>query len=225
MRPAQAQVMDMQNFGVVKVNKFELRDTKGVKSLNWEAEGWYGGDRNKLWIKTSGATSVSGAKSGEAELQVLYDRMLTPFWDAQVGVRRALQFSPGNNIARNYAVFGFQGLAPYWFELEPAIFVSEKGNVLGRFSGTYELLFTQRLIAEGSFEANVSAKNVPELGIGSGLNNIGVGLRLRYEISRKFAPYVGVTWSRSYGNTANMAIGRGDPVQNAAVNVGLHLRF
>ena len=223
---ADAQVMDDEYFGTVTVDQLELRNNKsGSNTINWDIQGWYGGDRDKIWVKTEGESSTNSNKEGEAELQLLYSRMVAPFWDMQFGVRQDLKFGPGPNATRTYAVVGFQGLAPYWFEAEPAIFISDKGNVAARFQGTYDLLFTQRLIAQGRFETMAATKADPEFNIGSGLNNVGVGLRLRYEITRQFAPYVGVSWKRSFGNTADLARAAGNNVDNTSVNVGIRMRF
>ena len=116
-------------------------------------------------------------------------------------------------------------MAPYWFEVEPALFVSEKGDVSARFQGTYDLLFTQRLIAQGRFETSAALQDDPEFDIGSGFNNVGVGIRLRYEITREFAPYVGVSWKRSLGNTADLIRAKGNNIDNTSVNFGIRMRF
>ena len=151
--------------------------------------------------------------------------MIAPFWDVQFGVRHDLKFGPGPNLNRTYAVVGLQGLAPYWFEVEPALFVSEKGDVSARFQGTYDLLFTQRLIAQGRFETSAALQDDPEFDIGSGFNNVGVGIRLRYEITREFAPYVGVSWKRSLGNTADLIRAKGNNIDNTSVNFVIRMRF
>ncbi len=223
---ADAQVMDEEKFGTVTVDQLEIRNNdSGGNTLNWDIQGWYGGDRDKLWVKTEGASTTSSTKEGDAELQLLYSRMISPFWDVQFGVRHDLKFGPGPNLNRTYAVVGLQGLAPYWFEVEPALFVSEKGDVSARFQGTYDLLFTQRLIAQGRFETSAALQDDPEFDVGSGFNNVGVGVRLRYEITREFAPYVGVSWKRSLGNTADLIRAKGNNIDNTSVNFGIRMRF
>ena len=223
---ADAQVMDEEKFGTVTVDQLEIRNNdSGGNTLNWDIQGWYGGDRDKLWVKTEGASTTSSTKEGDAELQLLYSRMIAPFWDVQLGVRHDLKFGPGPNLNRTYAVVGLQGLAPYWFEVEPALFVSEKGDVSARFQGTYDLLFTQKLIAQGRFETSAALQDDPEFDVGSGFNNVGVGIRLRYEITREFAPYVGVSWKRSLGNTADLIRAKGNNIDNTSVNFGVRMRF
>lgn len=118
---------------------------------------------------------------------------------------------------------GFTGLAPYWFEVEPALFVSENGDVSARLSATYDALLTQRLVLQPRLDVNVALQDVPKFGVGSGFNNVELGLRLRYEIKREFAPYVGVTWSRQLGATADLARGTGAKVDEVRLVAGVRL--
>ena len=209
----------------VQGDRLELRTREGRDRFLWDLQGWYGGDRDKLWVKTEGASTTSSTKEGDAELQLLYSRMISPFWDAQFGVRHDLKFGPGPNLNRTYAVVGLQGLAPYWFEVESALFVSEKGDVSARFQGTYDLLFTQKLIAQGRFETSAALQDDPEFDVGSGFNNVGVGISLRYECTQGFAPYVGVSWNRSLGNTADLIRAKGNNIDDTSVNFGIRMRF
>ena len=167
-------------------------------------------------------TSPSG---GDLELQALYSRMIAPFWDFQVGLRYDQQYGPGPDQDRTFAVLGVQGLAPYRFEVEPALFVSEDGDISGRLVGTYDLLFSQRLILQPRFESNIAASSVPRFGVGSGINDIQLGLRLRYEIRREFAPYIGVSWQRKFGDTADLARADGEDIHNLAFVGGFRVWF
>ncbi len=130
-----------------------------------------------------------------------------------------------NTDNRLLAVFGFQGLAPYWFDLEPAIFLDDDGNLSARMTGAYDLLFTQRLILQPRMEFNLSADDVPKFGIGKGLNDLQLGLRLRYEFTREFAPYIGIEWQKQYSNTANLTIADGGIVKDNSIILGLRLWF
>lgn len=181
------------------VDQFEVQTGSGDDPLAWDAEGWLGKDLNKLWIKTDG--DYSDGSVGEMDLQILYSRAIAPFWDLQTGWRRDI--TPG--LDRDWLVLGAKGLAPYYFDVDVALFVGENGRTAARLQFEYEFMFTQKLILVPELELNFYGRNDPAVGIGSGLSNIEAGLRLRYEIRREFAPYVGVNWSHLYGQTADYA--------------------
>lgn len=186
-------------------DRFEARDGDGEENYLWDLQGWYGGDIDKLWLKTEGEGGISG-DTESTELQALYSRAISPFFDVQAGVRYDVRPEPD----RTHLVLGLQGLLPYVFEVDAAIFLSEKGDLTGRLEGEYDLQISQRLILQPRVEFNFAAQEVPELGIGSGLGSVGAGLRLRYEIRREFAPYVGVGWERKLGDTADFARAAGE---------------
>jgi copper resistance protein B len=183
----------------VMISQFEKRFTDGADPLVLEGQGWIGKDLHKLWIKID-AERVSG-ENEEFEIQALYSRAIFPFWDLQMGWRHDSRPTPN----RDWAVIGFQGLSPYWFEIDAAFFVGEKGRTALRLEAEYEVLFTQRLIMTPEIEINAHGRTDAELGIGSGLSDAELGLRLRYEIRREFSPYVGVNWTSTFGNTADFA--------------------
>ncbi len=189
-------------------------------TFSWEAQGWVGGGYNKIWFKTQGDDPINGSAEN-AEFQVLYSRAMTAYWDLQVGGRYDAEPHP----TRGFAVLGIQGLAPYFFEVDAAAFVSHKGDVSARLEAEYELLLTQRLIAKPSAELNFAVQEVKELGIGSGLSDVELGLRLRYEIVREIAPYIGVSWERKVGPTANFARRRGEDVSDAAFVAGVRFWY
>lgn len=186
----------------------------------WEGEAWFGADINRLVIKTEGE-----ARSGEgvehAEVQALYARSIGPYFNLQAGVRQDIRPRP----SRTYATVGIEGLAPYWFEVEGAVFLSDQGEVMARLEGSYDLRLTQKLILQPRLEANFAAQNTDELEIGSGLSDMAFGLRLRYEVRREFAPYVGVSWERKFGNTADYARAAGHETSDARLVVGLRAWF
>ncbi|MBA3905024.1 MAG: copper resistance protein CopB, partial [Rhodocyclaceae bacterium] len=155
----------------------------------WDGEIWYGGDLNRLVVKSEG----EGARRQgleRAELQAVYARAIGPYFNLQAGVRHDFKPTP----SRTFATVGVEGVAPYWFKLDSAVYLSNQGEVLARFKGSYDLRFTQRLILQPDVEMNFSAQNSRQLRLGSGLTDVEAGLRLRYEIRREFAPYVGVLW-------------------------------
>ena len=178
--------------------EYQLRE--GRDGFRWDGEGWFGGDIDRVVVKSEGSGSV-GDGVEDAEIQLLYSRAIGPYFNVQAGVRHDFRPSP----SRTYATVGVEGLAPYWFEVEGALFLSEKGDLLARLEGYYDQRLTQRLILQPRVELNLSAQDVRENGIGSGLSDIELGLRLRYELTREFAPYVGVSWDRKIGDTARFA--------------------
>ncbi len=187
---------------MVSLAEYQVRD--GKDGFRWEGQGWYGGDINRFVLKSEGeGTRGEGVES--AELQGLYSRAIGVYTDAQVGIRQ--DFEPHS---RSYATIGVQSMLPYWFDVEGALFLSTKGELLGRLEGTYDLLLTNRLILQPRAELNFAAQSTAETRTGSGLSNAELGLRLRYEITREFAPYIGVSWDQQVGQTANYsrALGR-----------------
>ena len=203
--PSEAEELDKKAHLFFQADEFEYRVNDGADTFYWEAQGWLGGDTNKAWLKTRGEQVIDGALE-QAEVQLLYSRKVADFWDFQAGVRH--DFEPQPN--RTFGAIGFHGLAPYFFEVDTAMFVSEKGEVSFRLEGEYELLLTQRLILQPKFETNLAVQEVRERGIGSGFNDVELGLRLRYEITRKFAPYIGVSWEKALGQTADFVRDEGE---------------
>ena len=187
----------------------------------WDAQGWSGGDINRFWWKSEAEGDFDGGLE-EAELQALYSRAVTPFWDAQAGVRQ--DFRPDGEDT-THLVLGLQGLAPYWWEIDAAAFLSTGGDLTARVEAEYDQRLTQRLILQPRLEIDASASDIPELEIGSGLSSIEAGLRLRYEFRKEFAPYVGVEWSRAFGSTADYIETRGGEVDDTRFVIGLKAWF
>ncbi len=203
---------------MVLVDEFEIRDADD-QPLVLEGQGWVGKDLQKLWLKTE-FERVDG-NTEEAELQALYSRSVARYWDFQLGLRKDFKPTPD----RSWAVIGWQGLAPYFFEIDTALFVGESGRTALRLEAEYELLFTQRLILTPDIEINFYGHNDEDLGVGSGLSDVQAGLRLRYEIRREFAPYIGVNWSRKYGNTADFARSGGEDIDDTQLVIGIRAWF
>lgn len=215
---------DNHPFGYFLVDRFEYRDDEGPNHLLWDAQGWYGGDYRRLWLKTEGERPVSDS-NGEVELQALYSRLVAPYWDLQGGLRYDRSVGSGPDHDRVFAVLGLQGLMPYRFETDAAAFVSEDGDLSLSLELEYELLLTQRLVLQPRLELNAAAQRVRAWGVGHGLNDLQLGLRLRYEIRREFAPYVGVEWVRKFGDTADLARDEGERVGNLGLVAGVRLWF
>ena len=187
----------------------------------WDVQGWTGGDINRFWWKSEGEGDFGGELE-EAEVQALYSRAVTPFWDVQAGVRQ--DFRPDGEDT-THLVLGLQGLAPHWWEIDAAAFLSTDGDLTARVEAEYDQRITQRLILQPRLEIDASASDIPELEIGSGLSSIEAGLRLRYEFRKEFAPYVGIEWSRAFGDTADYIEARGGETDDTRFVVGLKAWF
>jgi len=185
-------------------DRFEYYSIKGTNPLVADIQGYIGKDYNKFWFKAEGEF-LTTEKEGEMEIQGLYSRPLTSYFDFQAGLRYDIAYNDVNTSTRAFAVVGLQGLAPYLFEVDGSIQVSEDGDASGSFEGEIDLLVTQRLIIQPRFATSVAVQKVEEYGVGSGLNNIQLGLRLRYEIKRELAPYIGISWNRKLSETADLA--------------------
>ena len=195
---------------------------KGDEALRFNTAGWIGGDYNRLWVYTEG-TKPNNGKLEDVDVQLLYGRLIAPFWDLQAGLRYAKPRPDAPGL--HYAVFGVQGLAPYRFETQAALLVSERGDVSARAELEYDLLLTQRWVLQPRFSTNVALHEVKEQGIGRGLNDTAIGLRLRYEIVREFAPYAGVSWQKRYGATARFARERGKDAGGWSLVAGVRAWF
>ncbi len=218
-------VEDSMRFRSLLVNQLEYQMNEGDDTLGWDAVGWYGGDYNRLWLKTEGEWRVSGERGGEAEVQALYGRLIAPFWDFQAGLRYDQFSGAGFDRSRGFAVIGLQGLSPYRFEIEPALFISQDGDVSARLTASYEMLLTQRLILQPRLDLDAAVQSAEKFGVGEGVNSVGLGLRLRYEITREFAPYIGVQWLQQFGETADISRRGGDRAENIAAVFGVRLWF
>lgn len=215
---------DEMSIGKIIVDQLEYQGGNKENSQRWDMQGWLGSDYDKFWFKFEGDIPV-GKSEGELELQALYSRAVSAYWDMQLGVRFDRVDGGGNTDSRLLGVFGYQGLAPYWFEVEPAVYIDDEGNFSARLTATYDLLFTQRLILQPRTEFNLSANDVPEFGVGKGLNDLQLGLRLRYEFTREIAPYIGVAWQKQYGDTASFTSADGGIVEDTKLIVGIRLWF
>ncbi|NII09097.1 copper resistance protein B [Oleiagrimonas sp. C23AA] len=195
-------VMHMDGDPLLSMVKFdELEQTGGAGShgQSWDGEAWIGHDLNKLWLRSEGERS--DGKLEDASVEVLYDHAYAPFWDAQVGVRHDL----GEGPSRTWAAVGVQGLAPYWFETTATFYAGQNGRTAARVKFEYELLFTQRLVLTPEIQLNAYGKADAARHLGAGLANAEFGLRLRYEITRRFAPYIGASYKRRFAGTAALA--------------------
>lgn len=197
-------VDDRKRNTFVLVDVLEYRPKPSESDYRWDVEGWHGGDFNKLWFKSEGERNTALKADYDIDAQVLYGRFLRKYYDFQVGIRAETQTYQGRNVTRAHAVIGVEGLVPYNYEVETALFISQNGDVSGRFSLTKDFLVTQRWVVQSRFETSIAAQRVERFTTGRGLNNIEYGLRLRYDISRKFSPYAGISFDRSFFGTAGL---------------------
>ena len=222
-------VEDQQNHFFFLADVLEYRPkTGGSASANdyrWDIEGWYGGDYDRLWFKTEGQKNSAFKADYDVDSQLLYGRFFQQYYDFQVGGRLETQSFEDRNVTRGLAVIGLQGLVPYNYEVESALFVSHRGHVSARLTGTKDLFLSQRLILQLRFETNAAIQRVKKFTTGSGLNNVEGGARLRYEIRREFAPYVGVSLDRSFGETATLVRQEDGDTSQIRFVVGVRLWF
>ncbi|MFW1678609.1 copper resistance protein B [Pontibacter sp. JAM-7] len=205
--------------GMVKFDQLEFRDASEGKPLVWEAEAWLGYDLNKVKLKTRGERLDGVTES--AELQLLYSRAIDPNWDLQLGVRHDFLPKPD----RTWGVVGVEGLAPWYLETDAALFIGESGQTGIRLKTEYELMLTQRLVLVPELQLTAYGKNDLQYGIGSGLSDLELGIRLSYEFKREFAPYIGLNWERLLGKTADLARDEGHETNDLQWVVGVRFWF
>lgn len=187
-----------------QADRVETQVREGHDGFLWDVQGYYGGPTSRFWFKSEGEGSY-GEPIDDAEVQALYARAIAPFWDVQAGIRHDLA-----GPSTTHAVIGVQGLAPYMFEVDAALFLSHRGDITARVEAELDQRITQSLIVQPRAEINLSAQDIPRLGIGAGIDKVEVGVRLRYEIVREFAPYVGIEQSWRVGGSADYARARGE---------------
>jgi copper resistance protein B len=212
-------VMDQKILAHAIFSQLEGRSNGSNTEFRWEGQGWAGTDYDKLWIKSEGTLSNGAVDDGQQ--QFLYSRAVTTYFDLQGGLRSDIDSRP----TRNWAAFGIQGLAPYFFDLEPTGYVSGEGHLAAKLEASYDLLLTQRLILQPQIELNVYSKGDPARLVGAGFSDIDTGLRLRYEIDRKFAPYIGVVYEGKFGQTANFARRAGESTGDVRFAFGVRVWF
>jgi copper resistance protein B len=202
-------------------DQLERRFQDGEDLLAWDLQARYASDEHKFSLLNEGEYALDENRTESSEWQFRYGRMVSEFFDAHVGLRHDAQPKPD----RTYLVLGIEGLAPQWFEVDVNLFLSDKGKGSARLAAEYDLLLTQRLVLQAEGELNMAFSDDVAVGRGSGINNLELGLRLRYEITRNLAPYIGVSWERSYGETGDLAVTAGEDREQTAVVAGVAFWF
>jgi copper resistance protein B len=215
--------MDMRDdpaVGMLLLDRLEYMHARdSANALAIDGEAWYGHNLDKLWLKFEGERW--GGRLQDLRTEALWAHAVAPFWDAQLGVRHDFGTGPG----RTWAAVGVEGVAPYWFETEATLYVGQGGRTAARVAFEYEARFTQRLILQPSLEANLYGRDDPQRGIGSGLADVEAGMRLRYEIRREFAPYVGLVWRQRFGRSRDYARAQGEPADDLQLVAGVRVWF
>jgi copper resistance protein B len=200
------------------IDQLEVRDA-GNDPVVWDARLWAGKDIQKFYLKTEGE-HVNG-ETVRSEVRALYARAIAPYWDVMVGVKKDFDPDP----KRNWLEIGAQGLAPYFFDIDASLFIGESGRSGARLVAEYEWMLTQKWVLSPKIEVNAYGHNDEDTGTGSGLSTLEAGLRLRYEVRREFAPYIGINWEKAYGNTADFQRANGEELSDTRVVVGLRAWF
>ncbi|MBK8375984.1 MAG: copper resistance protein B [Sphingomonadales bacterium] len=207
-------------YSLVMLDLAEVGFQKGRETYRFEGEAFIGGNINRFGVKFEGEGAFGG-RLDDLELQALYSRAIAPYWNLQAGVRHDIKPDP----SRTYLVAGVEGIAPYWFKVNAATFLSNKGEVRARVEASYDQRITQSLILQPRIEANFSFQDIPAIGVGSGLTDFEAGLRLRYEIKQEIAPYIGVEWRKQTGATARFARIAGEDPDTVSLVAGIRIWF
>lgn len=218
-------VVDSAIHAYALLDQLEYRASGAPDELRWDALAWVGGDVNRLWIETEGQMATDGDEGELERFDVEYGRLVAPFWDLQGGIRYQRNWAAGEDVDRFSGVLGLHGLAPYAFEIEADLILSEDGDVAAQFQATYDFRFTQRLILQPRLETAAAFDEARAYGIGEGINSLRLGARLRYEVRREFAPYVGLSWFRRFGDTADFARAEGAAVTDVELVAGVRIWF
>ena len=205
--------------GLLRFDRLEAVRADNSTSAAYDLQAWYGGNFDRAVLKAEG--DVDNGKLQEGRTEVLWGHAVSPFWDTQLGLR----YDNGLPPDRGWLAFGIQGLAPYWFEVNATSYVGDEGRAALHLVGEYDLLLTQRLILQPRLEADFYGKHDAERALGSGLSDLTAGIRLRYEIRREFAPYIGVEWAGKYGGTAGYTRAAGQATDDTKVVTGLRFWF
>lgn len=217
-------MMDDKTHVFFMTDRLEYYRAGAIDPIVWDAQGWVGIDLSKFWFKAEGEASTL-ENEGEMEFKGLYSRAISPYFDVQAGIRYDLGYSREGRESRTFGVLALQGLAPYLFEVDGSLFVSFSGDISAVVEGEYDLPLTQRLIGQPRFATAVALQEVPKHGVGSGFNRVELGFRLRYEIKREFAPYVGISWKRKLGETADFARLEGEKASMFGLVGGVRMWF
>ena len=215
-------VHDSEAFAFFLGDRIEVQSREGAATFVWDTDAWIGDHYDKFWLKSEGEYNFEDGKLESGTLEPLYARTIAAYWTAQAGIRH--EFIEDKDD-RTFVSLGVQGLAPGFFEVDPTLLISTEGDVSLTAEAEYDQLLTQRLVLQPRVEVGFQFQDVPEYDLGEGFSDVEVGLRLRYEITRQFAPYVGVSYARSLGETADMIEESGGDTGTVSAVAGVRVWF
>lgn len=225
LAPVAGSAGEAEVFHALVLEQLEYRANQGDDLFRWEVGAWWGSNAHRLSVDFDGRAYTQGRSRGDAELQVLYNTLLTALWDLRIGVREDFSFGPGRDQNRTLATFSLAGPTPWWVELTPALFVSQDGETSARIEAVANLQITQDFVAQPRFELNLAFQNAERYGIRSGATDLELSLRLRYERWSYVAPYLGVQWIRLLGDTADLARKGGGGVDEVGLVAGFRIVY
>lgn len=214
-------VMDSEIRSFFLADLLEYNPSGTAGALEWDFLGWIGGDYNRIWLRSKGTQRGRLTDGGIGDIELLYGRMISPFFDLQAGIGYEQLWGQASKASRFQGIVSLEGLSPYSFEVEPVLFISQSGDISARFTASQDVLFTQRAILQLRIETNAAIQKVFEFGVGSGFNDLSLGMRLRYEFRREFAPYLGITWNFLFGEESSHQQGGGPEISGFSVVGGL----
>lgn len=212
-------------FTLLEQIEYRIPNDGGTEELGWEAQGWVGFDYNRFVWKSEGEVAFDGDSQGESSTDFLYSRLVTPFWSIQAGAQYANEWESGDYEDRWSGVLALQGLAPGMIEMDSSLYISEDADVTAAVDAEYNLRITQRLVLQPRAELGFAFQDIPDRALGAGLTDANLDLRLRYEIEREFAPYVGVRYGLLAGETASIAESAGVDTESVSLIFGVRLAF
>lgn len=213
-----------KNYSMTLVDRLEYAPRGADSEIRWEVERWQGGDYHRWWFKSEGERSIEG-NNFDADFQLLRSKLIHPFTDFQYGLRLQTRRHDGSSATRPQAVAGFHALMPYNYELETAFYLDPHGQVSASLKATKDLYITQKLVLQPRVESAFALQDSKRFGEGRGFNQLDLGLRLRYEIRREFAPYIGVDYTRLFGKTATYALRDGESARQWRFVTGVQMWF
>lgn len=214
----------LRAFALIEQLEYRVKE-EGKNAVGLEGQGWVGYDYDKFWWKVEGEAAFDGQDEGDVEVDLLYSRLIAPFWDVQAGVQIASEWESGDAEERLSGVVALQGLAPGMFELDNSLYLSEDGDLTADIEAEFNVRVTQRLVLQPRTELQLAAQDVADRALGAGLTDVLFDLRLRYEIRRRLAPYIGVRYQTLTGETENIAERAGSNTDDWALLLGVRLAF
>lgn len=210
---------DKEYFNALIVDRLESLSTGSKTFMTYDLQYWWGQTFNRALIRAEGDIDDGAFQNARTEL--LWAHAADPNWDTHLGIRYDKGFGPD----RGWFAVGVQGVAPYWIYVEATAYVGEQGRTAFRLETEYDVLLTQKLVLQPRIEANFYGKKDPARALGHGLSDLSVGLRLRYEVWRELAPYIGIEWAGRFGDTADYLRSSGNRTDEVRAVAGIQFWY